>query len=163
MAVPRPPQGRAPAPRQRAQALLAGYQTMRVLGEVEWRALPTELRWAALRFTTTRLTDVERYGRSESAPAAAHAAQPADVTSTWRAVVARQPPRQPSPRPAPPGADSGPPTPGPTHSKELPRLRPPAGAAAHGQRGRSNQNRYANHAPPCTTPLTLRANSPLYR
>ncbi len=60
----------------RAQALLAGYQTMRVLGEAEWQALPTELRWAALRFTTTRLTDVEHYGQPGSPPAAAAPAPP---------------------------------------------------------------------------------------
>ncbi len=57
-----------PLDRARAQALVAGYQTMRVLGEAEWSALPSELRWAAVRFTTTRLTDVEHYG--QPAPAA---------------------------------------------------------------------------------------------
>ena len=57
-----------PLDRARAQALVAGYQTMRVLSEAEWSALPSELRWAAVRFTTTRLTDVERYGQPASAP-----------------------------------------------------------------------------------------------
>ena len=67
-----------PQPRTRAQALLSGYQTMRVLGEAEWQALLSELRWAAIRFTTTRLTDVAHLGQpslprvpAEPTPAAA--------------------------------------------------------------------------------------------
>jgi len=56
-----------PLDRSRAQALVAGYQAMRVLSEAEWSALPSELRWAAVRFTTTRLTDIERYGQPAAA------------------------------------------------------------------------------------------------
>lgn len=68
-----------PLDRARAQALVAGYQTMRMLSEAEWTALPSELRWAAVRFTTTRLTDVERYGQPASAPPTpAEPAHPAD-------------------------------------------------------------------------------------
>ena len=63
-----------PLRRTRAQALLSGYQTMRVLGEAEWRALLSELRWAAIRFTTTRLTDVAHLGQPNSPRA------PADPT-----------------------------------------------------------------------------------
>lgn len=47
-----------PLRREPARALLDGYQTMRVLSDAEWQALHGELRCAAVRFTTTRLTDV---------------------------------------------------------------------------------------------------------
>jgi Ser/Thr protein kinase RdoA (MazF antagonist) len=47
-----------PLRREPARALLDGYQSMRVLGDAEWQALHGELRCAAVRFTTTRLTDV---------------------------------------------------------------------------------------------------------
>ena len=90
-----------PQTRARAQALLAGYQTMRVLGEVEWRALPAELRWAALRFTTTRLTDVARYSHS---PSLAPSPAPAPVASAATATARRRGRRALAP--------------GPTHSKD---------------------------------------------
>lgn len=47
-----------PLRREQARALLDGYQSMRVLSEAEWGALHAELRVAAVRFTTTRLTDI---------------------------------------------------------------------------------------------------------
>lgn len=77
-AAPAPEELIGPLRRTRAQALLSGYQTMRVLGEAEWQALLSELRWAAIRFTTTRLTDVAHLGQpslprvpAEPTPAAA--------------------------------------------------------------------------------------------
>ena len=45
-----------------ARALVAGYQSLRALSPEEWLGLYAELRFAALRFTITRLTDVHRYG-----------------------------------------------------------------------------------------------------
>jgi len=45
-----------------ARALVAGYQSLRALSSEEWRGLYAELRFAAVRFTITRLTDVHRYG-----------------------------------------------------------------------------------------------------
>lgn len=45
-----------------ARALVAGYQSLRALSPEEWLGLYAELRFAALRFTVTRLTDVHRYG-----------------------------------------------------------------------------------------------------
>lgn len=47
-----------PLRREQARALIDGYQSMRVLSEAEWSALHAELRVAAVRFTTTRLTDI---------------------------------------------------------------------------------------------------------
>jgi homoserine kinase type II len=41
-----------------ARALVDGYQTVRPLDEMERRALPIEVRAAAVRFTITRITDV---------------------------------------------------------------------------------------------------------
>lgn len=49
-----------------ARALLAGYQTLRLLSPAEWSGLYEELRYAALRFTVTRLTDVAGYGQVQS-------------------------------------------------------------------------------------------------
>jgi homoserine kinase type II len=80
----------------RAQALVAGYQSMRPLSEAEWRALPAELRWAAVRFTTTRLTDVERYGqRAPGAlpePPAPASPPPSTAAPAARALEARPSP-----------------------------------------------------------------------
>lgn len=45
-----------------ARALITGYQSLRALSPTEWQGLYAELRFAALRFTVTRLTDVHRYG-----------------------------------------------------------------------------------------------------
>lgn len=45
-----------------ARALITGYQSLRALSPAEWLGLYPELRYAALRFTVTRLTDVHRYG-----------------------------------------------------------------------------------------------------
>ena len=42
---------------ERALALIAGYQTIRLITPAEWEALPTLLRTAALRFWLTRLYD----------------------------------------------------------------------------------------------------------
>jgi homoserine kinase type II len=53
-----------------AQALLAGYQSLRALGDSEWQGLYEELRFAALRFTITRLTDIHRYGQPSPPPPA---------------------------------------------------------------------------------------------
>ena len=98
----------------RAQALLAGYQTMRVLGEADWRALPTELRWAAVRFTTTRLTDVERYGRLVGPTAFGHSPEkispPAPDAALPAPAPADAPPARPRSRQSP--------VPGPTHAKD---------------------------------------------
>jgi len=60
-----------------ARALLAGYQALRALGEPEWQGLCEELRYAALRFTVTRLTDVHGYGAAHPPAAAEPAAEPA--------------------------------------------------------------------------------------
>ena len=45
-----------------ARAMVAGYQSVRALSADEWQGLYWELRFAAVRFTVTRLTDVHRYG-----------------------------------------------------------------------------------------------------
>ena len=42
--------------------MVAGYQSVRALSDDEWQGLYWELRFAAVRFTVTRLTDVHRYG-----------------------------------------------------------------------------------------------------
>lgn len=95
----------------RAKALLAGYQELRALGDVEWQGLYEELRFAALRFTVTRLTDVHGYGsgrRAAAAPAPVEAASatvkpPRKLTAVvhskdyrdflwrWRALAALDP------------------------------------------------------------------------
>lgn len=51
-----------------ARALVAGYQSLRALSPSEWQGLYPELRFAALRFTVTRLTDVHGYGRPAPRP-----------------------------------------------------------------------------------------------
>ena len=43
--------------RERFDALLRGYQSVRILSLPEWDAFPNELRFSALRFTVTRLKD----------------------------------------------------------------------------------------------------------
>jgi homoserine kinase type II len=40
-----------------SRALVAGYETVRPLSEAEHRALPAEMRFAAVRFAITRITD----------------------------------------------------------------------------------------------------------
>jgi homoserine kinase type II len=45
-----------------ARALIEGYQSLRALEAIERQGLYEELRYAALRFTVTRLTDVHGYG-----------------------------------------------------------------------------------------------------
>jgi homoserine kinase type II len=42
---------------RRFEALIAGYESLRTLSLAEWDAFPNELRFSALRFTTTRLKD----------------------------------------------------------------------------------------------------------
>lgn len=51
-----------------ARAFLDGYQELRVLGDLEWQGLYEELRYAALRFTVTRLIDVHGYTHAEVTP-----------------------------------------------------------------------------------------------
>lgn len=55
---PDAPERLGPFRRPLLQALLAGYQSLRPLSEAERRGLHDEARFAALRFTVTRLTDV---------------------------------------------------------------------------------------------------------
>lgn len=64
-----------PLRREPARALLDGYQSMRVLSEAEWGALHAELRVAAVRFTTTRLTDIHLRGASSGPAGAAGAGE----------------------------------------------------------------------------------------
>lgn len=54
-----------------ARALVAGYQSLRALSADEWLGLYAELRFAAVRFTVTRLTDVHRYGTPTPRPTVA--------------------------------------------------------------------------------------------
>jgi homoserine kinase type II len=42
---------------RRFEALIAGYESLRALSLAEWDAFPNELRFSALRFTVTRLSD----------------------------------------------------------------------------------------------------------
>jgi homoserine kinase type II len=51
-----------------ARALITGYQSLRALSPAEWHGLYPELRFAALRFTVTRLTDVHGYGTATPRP-----------------------------------------------------------------------------------------------
>ena len=51
-----------------ARALVAGYQSLRALSMNEKLGLYEELRYAALRFTVTRLTDVHGYGHGDPSP-----------------------------------------------------------------------------------------------
>lgn len=72
-----------PFRRQTARALFAGYQAFRALGTVERKGLYEELRYAALRFTVTRLTDVHGYGRKvDATPAAPSTADSSDAATT---------------------------------------------------------------------------------
>lgn len=65
-----------PLLRRTARALVAGYEELRELSAREWQGLYEELRFAALRFTVTRLTDVHGYGRTKRAePAATRTSQ----------------------------------------------------------------------------------------
>jgi Ser/Thr protein kinase RdoA (MazF antagonist) len=95
-----------------SRALLDGYQQLRVLADAEWQALPMELRLAAARFTTTRLTDIQGLGE-----------RPATTElppSTSGAMGAATNPTPDSAAPAPQPAEAGPPGLGlgPVHSKD---------------------------------------------
>jgi homoserine kinase type II len=57
-----------PLRQAQARALIEGYQALRALGEAEWQGFYEELRYAALRFTVTRLTDVHGYGAAAQKP-----------------------------------------------------------------------------------------------
>lgn len=79
-----------PLQQERAKALLAGYQELRALGDLEWQGLYDELRWAALRFTVTRLTDVHGYG---SGHRAAPEATPAEAAAEAASATGKPPRR----------------------------------------------------------------------
>jgi homoserine kinase type II len=97
-----PPAAIGPLDAARARALVEGYRTMRELTPAEWEALLPELTWAAVRFTTTRMTDVEGFGRpaaKKSRPAAegsADPAQPGAVAKAKAKTRRRLPPAPPA-------------------------------------------------------------------
>ncbi len=98
-----------------SRALLDGYQQLRVLADAEWQALPMELRLAAARFTTTRLTDIQGLGGLGERPATTEL-----PPSTSGAMGAATNPTPDSAAPAPQPAEAGPPGLGlgPVHSKD---------------------------------------------
>lgn len=86
---------------EQARAFIAGYQALRVLGDADWRALHAEARYAALRFTVTRLTDVSGYGTSrERTGPAAQPANPVTDTHTLTHATAHALTRPPGHSPS---------------------------------------------------------------
>lgn len=89
-----------------------------MLADAEWQALPMELRLAAARFTTTRLTDIQGLGRRggpDERPATT--GLPPGTSGTMRATTD---PAAESAAPAPQPVEAGPPGLGlgPVHSKD---------------------------------------------
>lgn len=73
-----------------ARALVEGYEALRPLSEAERAGLYEELRYAALRFTTTRLTDVHLRARPAGEGAPAPAAHSKDYRDFLRRLEALQ-------------------------------------------------------------------------